>query len=141
MSITEFIAKIEDYYGPYKVGVRGVVAGWLQTHHLHSADLQALLKETFLQISGQYNRPPDVGQLKPLLNDVLNEREHTVLSQATAPRLPDTSECVGKEEAARFMSTLMSAIAKGGDPREDEDVRALLRKHGVDAQVQGEMMS
>ena len=137
MKTNDFIRAIESYYGEYSVAQKNVMQVYISKFPQHL--LSKLYLEATKRIESKYKTPPDVAALLPMMNEIKEQDEHDMLVQATALRLPDASEVVSKEEAARFMSTLMSAIAKGGDPREDEDVRALLRKHGVDAQVQGEM--
>lgn len=135
MTIPEFIANLEEYYGEYRPAVRAVAIQWLQSKKPPAALLSKLYAQVVLQCSSQYRTPPDVAVMKPMLEQLYGEMEHEFLTAATCPRLPDASEVVGREQAESFMDMLMGSIAKGRDPRQDEEVISFLESLGVAHQV------
>jgi hypothetical protein len=129
------MVNLEGYYGDYRPAVKPVVSQWLQSQRTTDHELSRLFAELVKTHTGQYRTPPDVAIMLPLLRQIQAETDHQRLADMTRLQLPDASEVVDPSEARSFISAVMSALASGEDPRQDEAVREHLRKQGVSEQV------
>ncbi len=114
MTSSDFIKKVEAYYGKYKPAVRAVVRQYVAK--IPEVELQTIRKQLHLTVSTQYNHVPDVATIEEARKDI-----------ALAAPIWVTSEMLIDQVAEEFhpelggkLKGLIKKLKKPGESKEAE---------------------
>lgn len=119
---------IEDYYrDTFPRSMRVKVYNVLPTSQ---KALSALYDEIISTVSAQYRTVPDKQAVVKALNQV--EEAYPELRPEAYNNVPLLEHAPGDTDLGEWFEAYRKAMAKGKNPAESEEVKAVLEKHGVD---------
>ena len=107
MTVTEFVRKVEGYYGPYPGERRGVVALYLQQRGYRPKFLDRLWRALIYQVEATYRYVPDVACLDKLADKLAEEPPEA--APAGTLQIEDGAED-RKEDVAQCFATMRQKL-------------------------------